>query len=101
MRHFTFLIASAGLAGCTSSSEMQFSVLSRPDAEIPANVLIAEKVHGSHCPDKGSYYGSYAEAINAALATAPGANALAKVEFRVVSKAGKICVEVNGDAVRL
>jgi hypothetical protein len=81
---------------------MHFSGLSSTDIQLPEVVVVAKGVRATHCPEPGEDYGSYEEAINTALAMAPGANALVNVEFRRIARGFlRICAEVSGDAVRI
>jgi len=102
VRLAVLVMAIGSLSGCVSSGPMHFAGLSRTDISLPSAVVVKSGVYTTVCPQQGERYGSYEEAVRLAIASAPGANALINVEFRVVTRGtNKVCAEVTGDAVRI
>jgi hypothetical protein len=84
------LAALAG-AGCAPSMHGQLALASTRALAVPMEI-VARDVEGEVCGAKARLEG----AVDAALANAPGANALVNAELRV----GLRCITARGTAVR-
>lgn len=71
--------------------------------ELPVSLTVLRRhVAGQDCPTGSDKYGSYERAMQRAIASAPGANALTNARFnRFFGPHSVICVTVLGDAVRI
>jgi hypothetical protein len=85
--------------GCIGSPAQTWTVASVRDMQPPPK-LVKQGVVGEDCPSRWFSYGSYAVAMEAAISSAPGSNAVANAKFYSQERVlGIICVRVSGDAV--
>jgi hypothetical protein len=88
--------------GCISSDTMHLTEISTRTIGGPPHNVLAADVEASDCGAWFHPYASYATAVEKAIASVPGANALIDASFFAQEYfAFKICVHVRGDAVSL
>jgi hypothetical protein len=79
---------------------MRLSQISTSELPGSSPKLIAIDVEGSDCGGSSNLYGDYAAAVEKAIASAPGANALVDASFFSQEYFfSKLCVHVRGNAV--
>jgi hypothetical protein len=98
--HLAFWAIPLLAVGCVSSGTMRLSQISTSELPGSSPKLIAIDVEGSDCGGSSNLYGDYAAAVEKAIASAPGANALVDASFFSQEYFfSKLCVHVRGNAV--